>query len=127
MADVDWPSDLARIVRAGYTADPAANNYRRTPFQDGFVEQKKISGHPAQVRRFQVLVADDHKASFLTWVSTHGGAPFNFTDYLTGETGEWRIMGGNVQLVAADDGERLIVGGEYKRFWRGQVELEGYV
>ena len=126
MATIDWPTNLAVILGNDYTLD-RGDAYQRTPFEDGYIEQKKRGTHAASLRTFQVIVLDRNLVAFRAWEAQHAGAWFNYTDPEDGVTRDCRVIGGKVQLRKARDFvalEGVTMG--YERYWRGQAALEGY-
>lgn len=127
MAAVDWPWDLCTVIVDGYGLDDA-NNVRRTPMQDGAIEQKRITSFPFKVREFEVIVKQSNVKAFRAWVRANGFQWFNFRDVDDDPADniipECRIVGGTIALRRMSRQEETLDG---EAVWRGTAELEGFV
>ncbi len=117
-----WPWDLCKVVVDDYGLGDA-NNVRRTPMQDGAVDQRQIGAAPFRNRRFEVIVKDSNVPAFLTWVQENGTRWFQFVDLYDKATRNCRIVGGSVDLQRSRRQDETLDG---ETVWRGNVELEGF-
>ena len=116
----DWPWDLCRIDFDRYRRgrDPAV---RRTPFEDGAVEQAKTQSLTYRVQSFRIHVKDSNVKAMEAWLERHETAHFNYRDFIDEEVKTARLRGGagSVTLVAVDG-----VLWENERVFQGEVTLE---
>lgn len=120
MATIPWPGDdVAQVEIDDHEIDDL-DVVRRTPFDDGFIQQKRISTRAMKVRRFTVVVPMNKVAEFRQWVETYGNDWFNFRDPEDKVERQCRIQGGKIPLRRVS-GERLADG---RKFYRGLAVLE---
>ena len=122
MADQTWPWERCKVVVTDYGLNDA-NNVRRTPMQDGAIDQRQLQEQVFVNRTFDVLVKESDLVAFRTWEKAHAKNWFNFTDLEDGQVRDRRVVGGRINLVRQDPSVDKLDGETY---WRGTVELEGY-
>ena len=120
MASISWPYDLCEVETDEHEIDDA-DNVRRTSFEDGFIEQKRINTKGLKLRRLNVVVPIASIPDFRQWVETNGTNWFNFVDPEDKMTRDCRVQGGKIPLRRA--AERMANGSV---FYRGLAVLEGY-
>ena len=130
MAAVDWPWASCTVRLSSYDIDED-ENVRRTQFDSGLIQQKRISVRPMTTRTIEVLVKISQLAAWRQWIAANGADWFNFrdwekTDYTTdpptaAAVRDVRIRGGKIPLQFIED--ELLDGEE---FFRGRATLEGF-
>ena len=122
MAAINWPWDLVTILLNGFEYQPDSD-VERTTFEDGSIRQAKTATRSYDVRRFEFVVVASNYVAFDTWLRANGNKLVNFRDPVDKGVRDVRIRGGRaaVSLRAVTD-QRL----RRERFWRGNIELEGY-
>ena len=122
MAAIDWPWDLVTIFLDGFEYQPDPDT-ERTQFEDGSVRQAKTVTRSYDVRRFEFVVLASNFAEFDLWLREHGNEFVNFRDPADKMIRDVRVRGGRAAVTRrAVSGQRL----RGERFWRGNIELEGY-
>ena len=123
MAAIDWPWNLVTILLAGFEYQPDPD-VERTSFEDGSIRQATIRTRSYDVRRFEFVVMASNYDAFDAWLRANSNELINFRDPTDKVVRDVRIRGGRASVsLRAVEGQRL----RRERFWRGSIELEGYM
>ena len=120
-ARYNWPSELATVLRQGYTTQlgPPPD---RTQMDDGLVQQAAKTGRMRLTVSFTAWVLERNYSDWMAWLQSVDTEEFNFVNP-SGENWEASFVGGAASVTMQRVPNNLVDG---ERYWTAELQVEGW-